>query len=835
MAETRTPPKIRFAQISLADDITSPLPLEHTSVSAQITGPLASVLVTQRFGNPLGEPAELDYLFPLPSEAAVTGFEIQIGSRRVLGDLQEAEAARKTYDSARGAGQRSALLEQRRPNLFALRLANVQPGEKIAASLRYQERVRFDDDSYEFVFPMGITPRYDAAGHPEEGRGVHAPLAAKNEQIGPVEIQVSVDAGSALTAEPASPSHPLRVSRLDERRFQAQLDGSHIPDRDFVLRYAAAGAQAAAAAWTSRNRQQETFLACVLPPRLDDDPQPAPREFVFVLDRSGSMVGEPIAQARNALRACLRALGPQDAFRILLFDNQLEWFRPEPSTVTQAELDAADAYLAAVDGRGGTEIIQAIEAALTASALPGRMRYIVFLTDGAVSAEDRAIEQVRGLIGGARLFTFGIGPSVNRALLSRMAQIGRGRAAFLQLDEDIEGAIIRFQDSVSYPMVTDLQLRWENAKAWDIYPAQLPDLYAGEVLALNGRLTRQEGWPARLVLTGRRDGQVVELPIALPEPAGNDPAIERMWAQAHLMNLLDQMDVTPGAAGRLRDEIIGLALAHNLVTPYTSFVAVDQEQAGEGVPARVVHVSVPLPKGLSAQPFQGGLPPLAARGVPPPAPTTRKAGLMSMARSLLKEKPDEGRGYPTSFLPASSQHHADMQMLPPDLQAPVRGTIKNRDDGLRWLARSQNLDGSWNGDYEMTAVALLAFLRAGHTPRSGTFRALMRRGIQWIRDTQPEGLNAFLRVRVLEAHAAHSGDAQDLASAQQARASLAEPSTLLEQAAAGMPVSPPQRLQTLDDLRLAALVQAGEHAVPAELLSGPQPELAQAWAVLNMP
>ena len=173
MAETTTSPQILIAQVNIADELDSSLPLEHTSVHAQLTGPLASVAVTQRFGNPLKEAAELDYLFPLPAEAAVTGFELQIGKRHVQGDLQEAETARKSYETARDAGQRSGLLEQRRPNLFALRLANVQPGETIVASLRYQERLKFDDDYYEFVFPMGITPRYDTPGQPEEARGVH--------------------------------------------------------------------------------------------------------------------------------------------------------------------------------------------------------------------------------------------------------------------------------------------------------------------------------------------------------------------------------------------------------------------------------------------------------------------------------------------------------------------------------------------------------------------------------------------------------------------------------------------------------------------------------------
>ena len=832
MAEPSVAPRILIAQVNLADELDSALPLEHTAVHAQVIGPLATVVVTQRFGNPLKEAAEMDYLFPLPAEAVVTGFEIQIGARRVQGDLQEAKTARKSYQTARDAGQRSGLLEQRRPNLVAVRLANVQPGETILATMRYQERLKFDDDSYEFIFPMGITPRYDSPQHPSESQGVHAPLAKADEKIGLVDIQVAVDAGVSLVREPVSPSHPLVLARIDERRFQVRLSAETIPDHDFVLRYAVAGQQAAAAAWVSAEPDEDMFLACLLPPRLEEDSQPAPREFIFVLDRSGSMSGEPIAQARNALRACLRTLNPQDSFRILLFDNELEWYRPEPVAVTQAGLDEADRYLAGVSGRGGTEIIRAIEAALSAAGDASRTRYVVFLTDGAVSAEERALERVRAMMAGARLFTFGIGPSVNRALLSRMAGLGRGRAEFLQLDEDIEGAIIRFQDSVSFPLVTDLQLTWENAKAWDLYPPQLPDLYAGQAVALSGRLTRQSNGPARLILKGQRGGQPVEVVVTLPAASGHEPAIGRLWAQARLFDLLEQMAVTPDKADRLRAEIVGLALAHNLASPYTSFVAIDQEQTAAGEQLKVIHVAVPLPKGLSIEPFRHGLPKLAAMlpstpAMPGPASAGFGTTVASLARNILSRT---GGSTPVSHAKmARGSGHSISESS--SMAEESLTSFTERESGLRWLARTQNLDGSWQNDVECTAAALLAFLRAGHTPRSGSFRALMRRGVQWISATRPSGLGAFLRAQVLAELAERSGDDKDRSAAQSARVGLPAPVDRLEAASSGAAVPVPQSIQSLDDLRLAGILKAGPRSLPPGLLSGSQAALAQIWAV----
>src|SRR5512142_1034860 len=208
MVEPKIVPQISLPRVIVAEALESSLPLEHTLVSVQVTGPTASVVVSQRFGNPLQEAAELDYLFPLPENAAITGFELQVGQRRIQGSLQEQEAARNAYDEARGQGKRAGLFEQRRPNLYAVRLANVQPGENIQATVHYQQRMKFEDDAYEFVYPMGLTPKYTSPEHSDEGEGVHAPIAKGGEPIGPVEISVAVDAGVPV-GEPGSPSHPV--------------------------------------------------------------------------------------------------------------------------------------------------------------------------------------------------------------------------------------------------------------------------------------------------------------------------------------------------------------------------------------------------------------------------------------------------------------------------------------------------------------------------------------------------------------------------------------------------------------------------------------------------
>jgi Ca-activated chloride channel family protein len=837
------------------------LPLEHTDVVAQVCGPLVSVAVTQRFGNPFADPVELAYLFPLPPEAAIVDFELRIGQRVVRGDLQEREAARKTYAEARAEGKRAGLLEQRRPNLFSVELANVQPGETIVATMRYHERLRYDDGAYEFVFPMGITPKFHA--NPAEASAVDAPIAAVGSPVGPVELSLAVDAGGSA-ADPSSPSHAIDLTRLDARRFSVRLLGDVLPNKDFVLRYAVAAETLRAAAWTTPGNGGSTVLVTALPPRLTDEAEPSPREFLFVIDRSGSMSGGPIDQARNALRACLRALGPQDTFAIQAFDDKIEWLAAPTRTslaalpVTQATVEQADRWLAGIDARGGTDIVGALEAALQLPADAERQRYVVFLTDGAVSAEDAALSRVERHLGQVRLFTFGIGPSVNRGLLARMAERGRGSAEFLQLDEDIETAIMRFQDRVAYPVLQDIRLAWEGATAWDIYPERLPDLYNGQPLELVARF--QPTGASRLIISGRRDRQPIRLEVDLPPtPVGGsaaEPMIANAWARARVTALLDSIRDDTSKTGALRGEIIGLAIQHRLVTPYTAFVAVDsqapEQQGGE---ARRVTIAQPLPEGLDIDGFRGGSarsiassgagialsmsapapiarPPSGQAVPPPPAKSTGLLGSMFRDRRQHAAKPAAPAAEPAAMKERAAEAPLDLDLseeiaapaavsAQPQEQEQPQGHAGGRDDTLRWLARGQNVAGSWgvgDAEIEMTAAALLAFIRAGHTTRAGHYRRQLARALKWLRasgDSAGSGSwAARARAQALAEMAAAIGDS-DL---QREADALAQ-----------TPIQAPAALlASLDDLRAAALLRAVRPLAPG-LLSNDQSGLARAW------
>lgn len=715
-------------------DLESSLPLEHTAVVAQITGPIASVSVTQRFGNPFDRPIDLTYLFPLPQDAAVVGFELRVGTRVIHSRIEEVEAARKAFDAARETGKRAGLIEERRPNLFSIDLANIQKGETILATMRYHERLPFDDGEYRFVFPMGLTPKYHR--DPREAERTDSPVAPAGSPIGTVDIQVAIDAGVALE-EPNSPSHAIEVSRLDERRVHVRTAGEILPNKDLVVRYRIAEDDVRAAAWIAKGKAASTLLLTAIPPRLDASAEPAPREFVFVIDRSGSMTGGPMDQAKNALRACIRSLGVADTFAILAFDDHLEWHRPGAVAVTQDAVKAADAWLNTLYARGGTEITLAVQSALGLPNDPSRQRYLLFLTDGAVSAEREVLAIVRKRIGGSRMFTFGIGPSVNRALLADMASAGKGTAEFLQVDEDIEEALIRFQDRVSYPAVQDVRVEWKGVRAWDVYPPTLPDLYHGQPLELAARVQSAGG--ASVVLTGKRGGEDWRLEIPLPV-ANDDPAVGRVWAKARTSALVDEIEAGSTDTSTLRAEVISLAMEHHLMTRFTSLVAIDEETTTGGE-AKHVRVSTPLPEGLVAEGFFGGGPVAAgARAITGvfAIPPVLRAPVAPQAMAMSAPPP------PPPPPPA------------PQLFAPLREeeepTLVESENPLRMLARTQNVSGSWGTgelEVELTAAAMLAFVRRGHTTRSGHYRRQLAKALQWLLAARAVGNAAVARAVAL--------------------------------------------------------------------------------------
>ena len=639
-----------------------PLPRGETGVRIEITGLMARGRVRQDFHNPYAEAIEVVYVFPLPERAAVHRMEMRIGGRRIVAEIQEREEARQTYDRAKRAGRKAALLDQERPNLFTISAANIPPGEAIEVNLEYIEEVAYDDGRFHLAFPLTFTPRFvplAEAQDPHRGEsgagGVAQAVSIELRSVGVpdahrilapflhtddprgmrVTLEVRLQPGVAIERL-ESPSHRVAISHAGPRWIVVPADGALRADRDFLLQWkpvAGHEPQVALLLEEGGDGDENLYgLLLLVPPALEErDPwgRPRPRglptETLFVIDVSGSMAGPSIAQAREALRAALRRLGSDDAFNILEFNNLSSAFRRTFQSAGDREIRAAaDCWVAAREAGGGTMILPALQRALAMSAAgsgeiptragPGRgsrdrLRRIVFLTDGAVGNEAAVLEELHAGLGAVRLHVLGIGRAPNRYLMRKMAAYGHGLCGFISDLGEASNRIDEFFLRIDRPVASDLTLTWDGVAVADIHPAVLPDLHAAEPLLVSLRL-RPETSPAVVTMRGNIPGGSwdVALPVEGAAPAGAGIALR--WARAKVAALMDRLHEGADPAD-VRRQVVTVGTAFNLVTRYTSLVAVEEAVTAEG-PCRTVRMPNTLPSGsqLLGLPRGGTLGPL---------------------------------------------------------------------------------------------------------------------------------------------------------------------------------------------------------------------------------
>lgn len=643
------------------------LPLRRTDVRAKLSGPVADVEVVQTFENDTDGAIEAVYLFPLPHTASVHTLVFKIGDRVVRASVKEKEEAKRTYERARKEGRAATLLEQERPNLFTLSVANVAAGATIEVTLGYQEMLAYDGGEWRFAFPMIATERYHA-GRPtkiahgavltDEVTDAHRirPLRpATGKRKADVTMKIELDPRAAV-AMPRSPTHAIVVSPLSGGRFAIELAAeSTLPNRDFVLAFEEDAPGIRPRTFFERTAGRAgTFLLTLTPPakpapdlvvsegsvvkcancgggltdvqKLVDVPgigpawkcahcgvfvsadrtrashlaRALPRDVVFLVDRSRSMRGDTFRAARRAVRRVLDKLGPDDAVQLFAFDHDRVAADGSGTTWMPRSADVVkklDGFLATIEARGGSELEEAFARAAKLPEREGRSRVVVLLTDAAVGNEGKLLRRVPEILGDkTRLFVLGVGPSVNRWLVQRLASVGRGASDVLLPHDDTDATIDRFASRVRQggPVLTNLRLVWEDAMPADVYPCPLPDLFGGQPVQLLGRFVG-EG-PSRLVLLGTAASGLPfrqEIDVNLPLESSELPGLERLWARRRIDARLERLATHPEDAGDVRVEVSGLALRHGLVSPYTALVAEDSEVATT-TPARKVEIAATL-------------------------------------------------------------------------------------------------------------------------------------------------------------------------------------------------------------------------------------------------
>jgi Ca-activated chloride channel family protein len=585
-------------------------PLEHTEVRARIAGSVNRVEVTQVFGNPYAETVEAVYVFPLPHESAVCDYEMRLGERTIRGVIERRDEARRLYEEAKLAGKVAAVLEQERPNIFTQSVANILPGTRVQITLTYLETLPFTSEGYEFVFPMVVGPRFLPAGPADiQPAGGLPPVDVPKDDLNPpflppavrsghdIAVSVEIDAGMPL-GPLASPTHAIRVERPELEQASVFLEPhDSIPNRDFVLRYGIVGDQPQAAVLTCREAG-EGFLTLLLQPQPEvPAAEITPKEMILVVDCSGSMSGEPLAMAKGLIRHALRRLNPRDSFQIIRFSTAASGLAPAPLERSPENVSRALAYVDQLQGSGGTHMLAGIQAALDYPSDPDRLRIVVFLTDGYIGNEAEILAAIRARVRGARLFSFGVGSSVNRYLLAEMAREGRGAAQFVLLGSSVTEEVARFYERIRSPHVTDIELVWHGTEVRDVYPVQLPDLFDAQPLVVHARAP--QAGVGTLEVRGTIAGRLWQrrVSFAVPESDGGNPALATLWARARVADLSRRL--REGESPEVANEITELGLRHRLVTQYTSFVAVEESLVVSDGEPRLVRVPVSLPEGVS--------------------------------------------------------------------------------------------------------------------------------------------------------------------------------------------------------------------------------------------
>lgn len=577
-------------------------PLKSTDVQVRIGGVIAEVTVRQSYQNGGDRPINARYVFPASTRAAVHGMKMTIGEKVIVARIKEREAAQAEFREAKASGKTASLLEQQRPNVFTMSVANVLPGEVVEIELVYAELLVPTDGTYEFVFPTVVGPRYSSqpeASAPAEDRFVKNPYLKEGVPT-PSRFSIATQVAAGLPIqEIACPSHLVTITWKDKTAGSVALDASETAggDRDYILRYRLAGRQIASGLLVSEGPEENYFLLLAEPPQRVSPVDIPPREYIFVVDVSGSMHGFPLDVAKGLLKDLIGQIRETDTFNVVLFAGTSALLAEHSVQATGANVAKALALLDSQQGGGGTELLAAMKRAMGIPRTPGFSRSIVLTTDGFIDTERDLFGFIGENLGEANVFAFGIGSSVNRYLIEGVAKAGLSEPFVVTKPDEAPAAAAKFRQYVQSPVLTGIELKTEGLEGVTVEPAGIPDLFAERPIVVTGKWKGSR--TGRLVVTGHGGAGEYrqEFDLERTEPAAAAAALPILWARTRIGRLSDfgSRSVDP----EKKAEITELGLKYNLLTAYTSFVAVHEEIRNPGGQAQDVKQPLPLPQQVS--------------------------------------------------------------------------------------------------------------------------------------------------------------------------------------------------------------------------------------------
>lgn len=577
------------------------LPLKGTNVDVAVSGVIADVRVTQTYRNEGSRPINASYVFPASTRAAVYAMRMKIRDEIIYAKIKERGQARQDFEQAKKEGKSASLLEQDRPNVFAMSVANVMPGDDIEIELRYTELLVPTEGEYEFVYPTVVGPRYSSEKEEDEdghNKFVKTPYLRQGEQpTSTLHIAARIAAGMPIQHLDC-PSHRIAPQLLNASTATLVLDepDAFQGNRDFILRYRLAGSQIASGLLLFKGQDENFFLYMAQPPERVKVSEVPPREYVFVVDVSGSMEGFPLDTAKQLLTNLIGAMRPTDYFNVVLFAGDSAALSETPLEANKENINKAIDLLDHQRGGGGTELLGAIQRAMNLKHQPNVSRSIVLVTDGYVSAEEGVFDEIRNNLDNTNVFAFGIGTSVNRYLIEGVARAGMGEPFVVEDEKVAEQTAERFRAYIESPVLTDVRVQAEGFDIYDVQPAHFPDMFAQRPIILFGKW--RGNLVGRFVLTGQTGlGDFSStLDVAGVQPEDANTALRYLWARSRIAELSDFGD---GELPKERvREITDLGLKYSLLTQYTSFIAVREKIVNPNGDADDVKQPLPLPVGV---------------------------------------------------------------------------------------------------------------------------------------------------------------------------------------------------------------------------------------------
>ena len=607
-----------------------PLQVKYQHVTVDVDDQVARTSIEQVFVNNTERDLEASYFFPLPERASIYDFAYYVKGERIAGEIREKGEARRTYDRIVSQMKDPAILEQVGRNLFKAEIYPVSPDEPMKVELRYSEILPYDKGRIRYTYPLAMT-----------GRAV---------ELGELSVALRIADQKRIT-KLYSETYALDVIRKGDRELVASFEETKVtPEQDLSLVYEVESEDFGVnfVAYRPDATEPGYFMLIMCPQEKTDQADIVKKDVVFVFDRSGSMKGEKVSQAKAAMKYCVESLAEGDRFTVLTFAAETTSLEEKLVPVTDESKRAAGEYIAGLEARGGTAIDDALTAALKAFDDSPAQKTIIFCTDGRPTVGPRDAATIVGHVEegnaqGVRVFCFGVGDDVDDYLLLKLATDNRGAEQHVKTGESIEIKVGEFYDKVNTPLLVDLELDFGGVSTELVHPRELPDVFKGSQLLVAGRYKKPGA--TNILLTGDLNGKVqsYERAVTFPEMEAENAFVGRVWARQRINQLVDLMRLE-GETEEVKDEIIALSKEWTVQTPYTSFLAIPKEVRDE---MRIVTAPPDLPSPVAVT--TGG-PPGApggprgdtgagARGAPGGRPMTSDS--RALAGNLLEEFKEE--------------------------------------------------------------------------------------------------------------------------------------------------------------------------------------------------